>query len=177
VRRPSGPEHPEEKESLDAEDFVARRREDGREAVRIAGILVHAYLERHARDEAFDVAELEKVAVACVGEGQVALGREKAMAILEKFFGSPNHARVRAARVLGQEIPVYLSDEGRAWNGVIDLVLEEEGRVVGVDFKTMKELSPLPEEYAGQQRIYTEALRRTSGGKAVAFEFWWLAAD
>ena len=177
VRRPSGPEHPEEEESLDVEDFVARRREDGREAARIAGILVHAYLEHHARDEAFDAAELEKVAAACAGEGEVALGCEKAMAILEKFFGSPNHARVRAARVLGQEIPVYLSGEGGAWNGVIDLVLEEEGRVVGVDFKTMKEPSPLPEEYAGQQRIYTEALRRASGGKAVAFEFWWLAAD
>lgn len=175
VRRPSGPEHPEEEETRDAEDFTARRREGAREAARIAGILVHAYLERHLRDAGFDPKKLEIVIANCAGEGEVALGRERTAKILEEFFGSPNHERARAARVLGREMPVFLRQGDEAWNGVMDLVFEEKGRVVGVDFKTRKEPSPLPEEYQGQQRIYTEALRRVSGGKAVAFEFWWLA--
>jgi ATP-dependent exoDNAse (exonuclease V) beta subunit len=175
VKRPSGPEHPEEEESLDAEDYVARKREENREAARIAGVLVHAYLERHARDEAFHAAKLGEVVGACAGEGDVEGGRDKAARILAGFYGSANHARVRVARVLGQEIPVYLRADGEAWNGVMDLVLEENGRIVGVDYKTMRPPAELREEYATQQRLYTRALGEVSGGKEVAFEFWWLA--
>ncbi|MCC7518084.1 MAG: UvrD-helicase domain-containing protein [Verrucomicrobiae bacterium] len=176
VRRPTRAEHPEEEESFDAEDVVMRKREEFREAARLAGVFVHAYLERHLLDEAYDPAKLAKVVEAQRSEGEVARGREKAARILGKFYGSSNHGRVRAARTLGQEVPIYLQAEGEAWNGVVDLVFEEKGRIVGVDFKTMPKPAELRDEYAAQERLYTQALRALAGGREVAFEFWWLEA-
>jgi len=82
--------------------------------------------------------------------------------------------RVRAARILGREVPVYLQDEGQAWHGIIDLILEEEGLIRAIDYKTTVAKDPLPETYAQQQRIYNEALRRLFPDQDVAFEFWWL---
>ena len=81
---------------------------------------------------------------------------------------------MRAARILGREVPVYLQDNGQAWHGIIDLVLEEEGIIRAIDYKTTPEQDPLPDTYAQQQRIYSEALRRLFPDQDVAFEFWWL---
>ena len=102
--------------------------------------------------------------------------------MLRKFYagdlldtsGKPYLERVRTARILGREVPVYLLDEGQAWNGVIDLVLEEEGIIRAVDYKTIAAKSSLPKSYAQQERIYSEALRRLFPHQSVAFEFWWL---
>ncbi len=88
--------------------------------------------------------------------------------------GQPYRERVRAARILGREVPVYLQDEGQAWHGIIDLILEEEEVIRAIDYKTTPEQDPLPETYAQQQRIYNEALRRLFPEQDVAFEFWWL---
>ncbi len=176
MRRPSAPEHPEEEESFDAEDCVARRRATARETARLAGVLVHAYLERHARDAAFDPEKFAQMLESKAEEGESSEGRAKAAKILGAFFGSTGHARLRAGRVLGQEMPVYLRTNGEAWNGVLDLVFEEKGRIVGVDFKTSPPPSSLPPEYEVQRRVYTQALRSISGGSEVEFEFWWLTA-
>lgn len=177
MRRPSDPAHPEEEESFDAEDCVAWRRATNRETARIAGVLVHAYLERHARDAAFDPEKFARVLESNAEEGELSEGRAKARKILGAFFGSPGHARLRAGRVLGQEMPIYLRADGEAWNGVLDLVFEEKGRIVGVDFKTRPSPPSLPPEYEVQRRVYTQALRSISGGQEVEFEFWWLTAE
>ncbi len=78
------------------------------------------------------------------------------------------------ARILGREIPIYLAETGRFWTGVIDLVIEEQETVVGVDYKLMTPPAELPPGYHQQQRIYTAALTRLFPDRPVTFEFWWL---
>ncbi len=57
---------------------------------------------------------------------------------------------------------------------MIDLVLEEDETIIGVDYKLMTEPAALPAEYQQQQRIYTETLARLFPDRNVRFEFWWL---
>ena len=70
---------------------------------------------------------------------------------------------------------MFLNWKGKAWSGVIDLVLSENGIVLGVDYKIMKKPKQLPAEYEQQQQVYTEALQRIFPGRKISFEFWWLA--
>ena len=179
LRHPSDPEHREEGEIREDHHYPGKA---DRETGLLAGRLVHTYLERYLLHDAF---EPEKLSV-CRGrisgwtfDSKVMEGVEK---VLRQFYagdlvdtsGRPYRERVQAARVLGREIPVYLQDEGQAWHGIIDLVLEEEGIIRAIDYKTTAQQDPLPEAYAWQQRIYSEALRRLFPDQDVAFEFWWL---
>ena len=178
LRHPSDPEH---QEGEIREDHHYPGKVD-RDTGLLAGRLVHTYLERYLLHDAF---EPEKLSV-CLGEisgwtfdSKVVGGVEK---VLSEFYsgklvdssGRPYRERVQTARVLGREIPVYLQDEGQAWHGIIDLVLEEERIIRAIDYKTTTQQDPLPEAYACQQRIYSEALRRLFPDQDVAFEFWWL---
>ena len=179
LRHPSDPEHREEEEMR--EDHHYRRGAD-RETGLLVGRLVHTYLERYLLHDAF---EPEKLSVCFSGipelhsHGNVIEAAEK---VLKQFYagdlvdssGNPYLDRVRAARILGREVPVYLQDEGQAWHGIIDLILEEKEIIRAIDYKTTVEQDPLPEAYAQQQRIYNEALRRLFPDQEVAFEFWWL---
>ncbi len=144
------------------------------------GLIVHRYLERFLRDEQLDRAKLARVANEFPGAGMPAL--ERAAAVLGSFFGNEIPAigatayrqRCSEATILAQEFPFFLDFEGKGWNGVIDLVIEEDETVVGIDYKTTSEKPDLPESYEQQRRIYTEALRRLFVGRKVTFEFWWM---
>jgi ATP-dependent exoDNAse (exonuclease V) beta subunit len=102
--------------------------------------------------------------------------QERAAGVLERFFESAQGQRLRTAKILGREVPVQLTLEGKAWTGVMDAVLEEGGKVVGVDYKINKDGSGLglKETYRQQERVYAEALRQLFPGREVGFEFWWL---
>jgi len=69
-------------------------------------------------------------------------------------------------------MPVFLNWQGKAWSGVIDLVLSGDGLATGVDYKVMKKPKQLPAEYEQQQQVYTEALQRIFPGRRIGFEFW-----
>jgi ATP-dependent exoDNAse (exonuclease V) beta subunit len=72
-------------------------------------------------------------------------------------------------------VPIYLTVSDKAWGGVIDLIIEENGAITAVDHKVMEKPSVLMPEYEQQQEIYTEALHRLFPGRNISFEFWWLA--
>ena len=178
LHHPSDPEH---QEGEIREDHHYPGKAD-RETGLLVGRLVHTYLERYLLDDAF---EPEKLSFSFSGipelhsDNNVSEAAEK---VLKQFYagdlgdpsGQPYRERVSAARILGREVPVYLRDEGQAWHGIIDLILEEEGVIRAIDYKTTVAQDPLPETYAQQQRIYNEALRRLFPDQDVAFEFWWL---
>ncbi len=178
LRHPTDPEH-QEGEIREDHHYLGKA---DRETGLLVGRLVHTYLERYLLDDAF---ELDRFSLCFSGfselhsHGNVIEAAEK---VLKQFYagalvdssGNPYLDRVRAARILGREVPVYLQDEGQAWHGIIDLVLEEEGIIRAIDYKTTAEEDPLPDAYAQQQRIYSEALRRLFPDQDVAFEFWWL---
>ena len=170
LHRPSQPERAEEEDEAEVADYMQRKTQEAREVSRQAGTLVHGYLERHLTDTEFDEAKLDRLIGEDAGEKSVG----KARGVLRKFYGSANHARATKATILGREVPVYLKASGKAWGGVIDLVLEEPGIIIGVDYKVMEEPSALIPEYQQQQRIYTEALHRLFPNRRVVFEFWWL---
>ena len=52
--------------------------------------------------------------------------------------------------------------------------MEREDSIQAIDYKATEAKDPLPTSYIQQQKIYTEALKRTFPGRPVAFEFWWL---
>jgi ATP-dependent helicase/nuclease subunit A len=179
LRHPSDPEHREEGEIREDHQYPGKV---DRETGLLAGRLAHTYLERYLLHDAFEPNNLS----VCLGEipggtfdAKVIKEVEK---VLSQFYsgklvdtsGRPYQARVQAARVLGREIPVYLQDEGQAWHGIIDLVLEEEETIRAIDYKTTAQQDPLPETYLRQERIYSEALRRLFPDQDVSFEFWWL---
>jgi ATP-dependent helicase/nuclease subunit A len=179
LRHPSDVEHREEGEIREDHHYGGKA---DRETGLLTGRLVHTYLERYLLDDAF---EGDRLSV-CLGEIPGSTFDSKVMKRVEKVLsqfysgklvdtsGRPYRERVQAARVLGREIPVYLQDEGQAWHGIIDLVLEEEGIIRAIDYKTTTQQDPLPQAYTQQQRIYSEALRRLFPDQDVAFEFWWL---
>ena len=176
---PSDPEHRQEEEHREDHHYFP---EADRETRLLTGSLVHTYLERYLLHDAF---EPEKLAALLSGPPELtsdSKALESAEGVLRKFYagdlldtsGKPYLERVRTARILGREVPVYLLDQGQAWHGVIDLVLEEEGIIRAVDYKTIAAKASLPKSYAQQERIYSEALRRLFPHQSVAFEFWWL---
>jgi ATP-dependent exoDNAse (exonuclease V) beta subunit len=158
---------------------VRRSEESSPDHLLEAGRLVHSYLERHLLKREFEPAKLRDM-LAGLGESPSAEALRLSSVVLSRFYaGDPSpsryQARLGSGRVLGQEIPFFLFFEGRSWNGVIDLVLEEDGVIRGIDYKISSEVSPLPETYARQKRVYFEAVRRLFPGNKVDFEFWWLS--
>lgn len=170
VHRPSQPKRTKEEDEAEVSDYIQPKVQEAREILMQAGTLVHGYLERHLTDTELDDSKLYRLAGEDGGEKSI----EPARAVLRKFFRSSNHTRAIEATVLGRELPIYLTVYDKAWCGVIDLAIEENGTIIGVDYKVMEKPSVLPPEYEQQQRIYTEALRRLFPDRSVTFEFWWL---
>jgi ATP-dependent exoDNAse (exonuclease V) beta subunit len=146
----------------------------------VTGQLVHAYLERWLLEDAF-----EKDRVVSLWKRLDSAPEEvlrDAQSVLRLFHSDllpgitpPSYRqRARKAKVLARELPFFMAAHGKFWNGVIDLVMEEDDQIVGVDYKTAIEKEQLPESYAQQAAIYSEALQQLFPGKTVRFEFWWL---
>lgn len=160
---------------------------DGPEAETAAGVagtlgtgrLVHTYLEHCLHRLEFEPSRFRVLAGASARPSDL----DRATSILEAFFdgstgdesGRPLVERVRSAKILGREVPVLLKSEGRTWHGIIDLLLEEEDAVRGIDYKTgHRHTADLPAGYQRQRSVYSEALARLFPNRETAFEFWWL---
>ena len=182
LHRPSEPDHPEEAEERERTDYDPERYRPARATALAAGTLVHRYLERFVADDRFEPGKLDLLRAAVADAPDPAPAWDRARRVLEELFagklagpdGRPCLTRLRSARILARELPVYLTHDGKAWNGVIDLVLDTGDGILGVDYKISREKKPLPPEYDQQQRVYTEALRRLFPTRPVRFEFWWL---
>jgi ATP-dependent exoDNAse (exonuclease V) beta subunit len=145
------------------------------------GSLVHAYLEKRLRGS-FDKPFLEDLWKEFVTEHTDSYSIQQATDILTDFYagdvtdnsGLPLCKRVERSNILGQEIPVFLTIGQQAWHGVIDLIMEDEGVIYAIDFKTGPLSHPFPDVYAQQEMVYGEAIRRLFPSQEVRFEFWWL---
>ena len=176
---PSDPEHRQEAEVTEEDRPEWRCRRD---SGLLTGRLVHAYLERHLLESYLVDEKLLALSSHLPELTSDNRAIEAARLLLSRFYsgkladvsGRPYRKRVHQARVLGREIPFYAVLEEQAWNGVIDLVVREEGVIRGIDYKCTSFKSPLPESYSRQEHVYTEALRRLFPGSAIGFEFWWL---
>jgi ATP-dependent exoDNAse (exonuclease V) beta subunit len=146
-----------------------------------AGRLVHAYLERKLTGH-FDKSLFEELGRQLDPEETDVSAILQAERILEDLFsgrtldpsGLPLSERLEQCRILGQELPVFLTIGGQPWHGVIDLIIEEEDSLSAIDFKTGPLTDPLPETYLQQERVYGEAVRRLCPDRETHFEFWWL---
>jgi ATP-dependent exoDNAse (exonuclease V) beta subunit len=175
LHKPSSIEQEAEKDEADLSDYVRERIEKARAQAMAAGTLVHRYLERHLTNDVFDATKLEQIVSEPGPRLWLAAAVERAKSVLTDFYGGEYHQRACRARIEAREAPLLLRWQGKAWSGVMDLVLSESGTVQGVDYKVMQKPKQLPAEYEQQQRVYTEALRRIFPGRKVGFEFWWLA--
>jgi ATP-dependent exoDNAse (exonuclease V) beta subunit len=174
LHAPSSVEQAAEREEADSSYYVRQKIDMASERAMEAGTLVHRYLERHLTDHEFDNSKLAPILSEINGGVRLPEAIERARTALSGFYGGAYHQRARRARIEAREAPIFLSWEGRAWSGVIDLVLNERETVCGVDYKVMVRPKQLPPEYEQQQRVYLEALRRAFPGRKVSFEFWWL---
>lgn len=174
LHQPSSLEQAAEQDEADSSDYARPKIEMASERAMEVGTLVHRYLERHLTEHAFDASKLAPIVSEINGGVRFPEAIERASGVLSGFYGGAYHERARRARIEAREAPIFLSWEGRAWSGVIDLVLSEGETVCGVDYKVMVRPKQLPPEYEQQQRVYLEALRRAFPGRKVAFEFWWL---
>ena len=179
---PSDPEQRQQAEVTEEDRQEWRGRGD---SGLLTGRLVHAYLERHLLES--DLVDEKLLALSShlpelSSDNRVV---EAARSLLSRFYrgeltdssGRPYRERVHEAQVLGREIPFYAVLEEQAWNGVIDLVVREEGVIRGIDYKCTSFKSPLPETYSRQEHVYTGALRRLFPGSTIGFEFWWLGPN
>lgn len=174
LHTPSSVEQAAEKEEAGLSDDVRQKTDMASERAMQAGTLVHRYLERHLTEHEFDASKLAPIISEMSGGGCFPEAIERARTALSGFYGGAYHERARRARIEAREAPIFLSWEGRAWSGVIDLVLSEGETVCGVDYKVMVRPKQLPAEYEQQRRVYLEALQRAFPGRKVSFEFWWL---
>ncbi len=179
LRSPSDPEHRDEEETLEEQHYRGKSDPGG---AQLTGQLVHSYLEHHLLDNDFQTEKLLRLSSRMSDPVPDPKVLEGAAGLLSDFYagemvdasGRPYRNRVGQGRVLARELPVYLVHEDDTWNGVIDLVLEEEGTIRAIDYKATTARDPLPEAYLQQERIYREALRRTFPKREIGFEFWWL---
>ena len=84
--------------------------------------------------------------------------------IFDAFEGSPLQDRLDRGRVLEQELPIlHRGRDGKTWRGTMDLLLEEGGDLVVVDFKTNRlgedGILSLASRYQWQLRVYQEAIQ------------------
>ncbi|HLV00896.1 MAG TPA: PD-(D/E)XK nuclease family protein, partial [Acidobacteriota bacterium] len=159
----------------------------GQSSSLVTGRLVHSYLERWVREESFSEEKFQFLWQEVVDSGEIPDSRaiSRAKRVLQRFYagelrdseGISYCERVRRARIAGRELPVFLIVDGRRWNGILDLVLEEEGRITAIDYKSSARLEPLPDSYQQQAMIYRRALEQLFPRRNVGFEFWWLGQE
>ena len=145
-------------------DVVAGRLDQERPSGPAFGALVHAVLARVAFDA-------EPSSVDAVAHTQARLlgappdDERAAVEAVSRVLASPWIRRAASAPVCRREVPVTLSDGERGIiEGVADLVFEEAGQSIVVEFKTDVEIGRLGlERYRRQVAFYVAAVTRTTG--------------
>ena len=178
LRHPSDSEHRQEGEMTKEYGKLTSRGDFSL----LTGRLVHAYLEHYLLESDFideKLLALSSHVPELISDKRIV---EASRFLLSRFYsgewidasGRSYRERVNESQVMGREIPFYTVLKGQAWNGVIDLVVREEGVIRGIDYKCTSFKRPLPESYSLQEHVYTEALKRLFPGATIGFEFWWL---
>lgn len=173
-----------------ARERAQRERGEGhrraqRDVARAVGVAVHSALEHWpigaADARARARAALDAALAPRVPASALAAASEQAAALLASFAASPLAARLDAlaGTFHARELALVLRGEddagpAGAWVGAADLVFEEPGGLVVVDFKTDREASDdaLLATYAPQLALYARALAASLGRPVLRGELW-----
>ena len=134
------------------------------------GALVHAVVAVSPLDAS--VATLD--AIARVHGRLLAATDEEVAAAAELVGHVLDHPLLRRAHAADRrgacrrEVPVTLSVDATLWEGVVDLLFEEDGRWTLVDFKTDDRPSASLDVYRRQVALYAAAVRRATARDVVA---------
>jgi ATP-dependent helicase/nuclease subunit A len=106
---------------------------------------------------------------------------DRLMQIFTAFGASELYARLKAADILGREVPFIMPwDDGQVMEGIIDVIYRLDGEIRIADYKTDRTTpSDAPARarlYAQQAAIYREAATRCLGHHGVSFECMFLGA-
>jgi ATP-dependent helicase/nuclease subunit A len=101
--------------------------------------------------------------------------------ILTTFGASEPYGRLKAADILGREVPFMMPwGEGQVMEGIIDVIYRLDGEIRIADYKTDRTTSSEAQARAGlytqQAAIYREAAIRCLGLSQVPFQFIFLRA-
>lgn len=84
--------------------------------------------------------------------------------ILSGFIGSEAYKELQTAHILGREVPILLSWDGRVMRGIIDILYKIDDRINIADYKTdyvtIADLPIKAEKCRHQKEVYVEAVRR-----------------
>ena len=153
-------------------------RQEPQEA-RLLGLVCHKALERHAFGGAFSEEEIELAVLAIAFEEEFSdTGRIKEAAgqILRKFAASPAYAEISRGKILARELSFSFMEKTEAGaplitRGVMDLVLEENGVIKILDYKTAGAQALSGGRYEAQKVLYLKAAAKIYPGKKYGFSF------
>jgi len=151
-----------------AVDIIGGRLDDGRPSGTRFGALVHSVLAGVVLDA--DITTVETLARTQARLlGATADDAVAASDAAHRVLASPWIRRAAAAGACRREVPLTLSDgEGAIIEGVADLVFEEAGAWVVVEFKTDVEIGRQGlEKYRRQVGLYVAAIARATGQSAT----------
>ncbi|HVS18025.1 MAG TPA: PD-(D/E)XK nuclease family protein, partial [Planctomycetota bacterium] len=172
-----------------ARENARREREEGRvgaarDVARAIGVALHCALEhwpigRPAADQVARAA-LERALAPRVPAPALEAATREAGALFDAFAASELARRLDAleGRFHARELALVLRAEGDegptgAWVGAADLVFEEDGGLVVVDFKTDRgDDDALCAAYAPQLALYAQALVAALGRPVLRAELW-----
>jgi len=143
------------------------------EKARLAGLICHKALELHSFPGPFSDAEIRRAAAMSCPETMSARADEasaEALSVLRAFENSSTFRLFSDYRILGREMPFSLSRaDGTVVRGVMDAVLEKDGRLLIADYKSER-VRPGegdgPAKFLPQAEIYREAARAVFGADA-----------
>jgi ATP-dependent helicase/nuclease subunit A len=187
VRSPARAAH-EQEEGRGAGPSQVPKAKTARDVARLAGIAMHAALQRFDLEDPASLRGLAREAVGPIIEAETRAGADlrqlvlaETDAIVEEFLRSPLPRHLADANVLGREVPILFKDDtGITWSGACDLVYRDAGgRVVVADYKTERldgDPAIAATRHRRQMEIYLEAFRRALPGEAVRAEILFVRA-
>lgn len=145
------------------------------------GTALHTFLQFADYEAAARDPEAERRRLVAAGHLSAQQADTIPLSAVRAFFAGPLYRRIRRAARCWRELPFTIErpaqvffpalrgtpggDEPLVIQGIADCVFEEDGKLVIVDYKTdrVKNARELVDRYAGQLRIYREALAQTLG--------------
>lgn len=168
-----------EAEKMKIQEDVGR---SGTKAI-LTGILVHKVLELwefvlFKKSHEFNLDQLIHKASMLLGldkdQEESALIISQSQSMLREFFNSEAYKKLCSVKILGREIPFLypIANDGQTtvMQGFIDLLYEDEGKLVVADYKTStvndKDIMERAQKYQLQGKVYQEAVSRVLGPPA-----------
>jgi ATP-dependent helicase/nuclease subunit A len=150
------------------------------EVSRLVGVVAHCILERwdFANDPARFADHIEAAVQTSLAENQHNLAStvtDSLRAVFALFGRSDIYTRLRAATILGREVPFAMPwGENQVMDGVIDVMYRLDETIWIADYKTdavtTEQATTHAERYRTQSEVYKAAVKRSLGIEEVRFQ-------